>query len=86
MGDMPSSPELAKELAELIPLQQAVANQSQQQSMTGITETTMMQLLEEAKAIAARYHPANMTVTVGVPFGASVSFTWDMPKDGILVG
>jgi hypothetical protein len=54
--------------------------------MTGITETTMMQLLEKAKAIAARYHPANMTVTVGVPFGASVSFTWDMPKDGILVG
>jgi len=36
-------------------------------------------LLKKAREIANKHHPQSFSVTAGIPFGAQVSFTWNLP-------
>lgn len=44
---------------------------------TESTERHLRELLEQTRSFVSKYRPASYTVTVGSPFGAGVSFTWE---------
>ena len=73
------SSDLQKDLIELMKLQETLGFQS------GITmgtiarfpgEEKIREWLNKARGIANKYHPQSFTVSVGIPLGAQVSFTW----------
>jgi len=71
---VPLGTDLAEFMASQKPIQERAAGASQ----IGLNQDGAVgELLQKAQKIADKYHPASMTVTVGVPFGANVSFTWN---------
>ena len=69
---------LQKDLIELINLQETYGVQSG--VMMGSTagfpgEGKIGELFRRAREIANKHHPQSFTVSVGIPFGAQVSFT-----------
>lgn len=73
------SPELQRDLIELMKLQEIT--RLQPEIMMGPTaqfpgEDKIGEWLKKAREIANKYHPQSFGVSVGIPFGAQVSFTW----------
>ena len=71
--------ELESDLIRLIKLQEMVG--AEKEIMMGPTawfpnEDRIRQLLRKAREIANKHHPQSFGVSVGIPFGAQVSFTW----------
>jgi len=73
------SPELERDLIELMNLREMMGFRSE--ITMGPTarfpgEEKVGEWLKKAREIANKYHPQSFAVSVGIPFGAQVSFTW----------
>ncbi len=76
------TPELERDLIEIMNLGNTIG--LRRESMMGTTarfagEEKVGELLRKARQIANKHHPQSFAVSVGIPFGAQVSFTWDLP-------
>ena len=73
------SPELERDLIELMNLREMIGFRSEI-AMGPIPrfpgEEKVGEWLKKARGIAKKYHPQSFAVSVGIPFGAQVSFTW----------
>jgi hypothetical protein len=70
---------LKEDLVELMKMQQTVSLKPEIYGPMAWFpgEGRVGELLDKAKEIVRKYHPRTYGVSVGVPFGAQVSFTWD---------
>jgi len=73
------SPELDRDLVELMELQEKIG--FRQRIMIGPTagfpgEEKVGGLLTKTREIVKKYHPQSFAISIGFPFGAQVSFTW----------
>lgn len=69
------SGEMQNDLIELWKIQSDVQAQVRFKGSDWI-ETKLRELLEAVRKFVSKYSPESYTVGVGVPLGASVSFTW----------
>ena len=71
--------ELESDLIKLIRLQEmpgAEKGISMGPTAWSSSEAKIPQLLKKAREIANKHHPESFGVSVGIPFGAQVTFTW----------
>jgi len=76
------TPELERDLIEIMNLREMIGFRPE--ITMGPTarfpgEEKVGEWLKKAREIANKYHPQSFAVSVGIPFGAQVLFTWHLP-------
>jgi len=69
--------EIQYELIKIWGMQKAIQDQMESKSIDWIEERLRL-LLERIRQFISKYNPQSYTVSLGVPFGANVSFTWSI--------